>query len=826
MAIKRQALEAISHIERLTGKKFGDARQPLLVSVRSGAKFSMPGMMDTILNIGLNDNTIKGLIRQTGHEHFAYDAYRRLLQMFGEVVMGVPRQAFDRWTETHREQQGIDHDSQLAVEDLKDMVEDFKALIREHAKKEFPQDPRTQLAMAQETVFRSWNNPRAVTYRKLNNIPYRLGTAVTVQAMVFGNRGEDSGTGVGFTRNPVTGKRELFGEYLPNAQGEDVVAGLRTPLPLIALRKQHAGIYRQLAKIVARLEKHFHDAQDFEFTVECGTLYMLQTRSAKRTAPAAVKMAVDMVREKLIPTHEALIRVTPDQISQMLHPVLDDSKPLQVVAKGLPASPGAVSGRIVLTADEAAERGGKEPVILVRAETSPDDIHGMHAAVGVLTARGGMTSHAAVVARGMGKCCIVGCEALKIDERQKSVGVNGRRLLENDWITLDGGSGRVIVGKVPTQQPVVGKEFSTFLGWADQYRDLKVRANADTPEDAKQARQFGAEGIGLCRTEHMFFAADRLPVMQEMIMAGSKEARQAALEKLLPMQRRDFLGMFREMAGFPVTIRTLDPPLHEFLPKREDVMVEIAKLEATGSRPNVLEEKRKLLSRINALSEANPMLGHRGCRLGITYPEITWMQSKAIFEAACQLRKEGKSVFPEIMIPLVGDAREFHHQWKIVVGAGKEVMRSYGTTIHFTVGTMIEIPRAALLAGEDAAAAEFFSFGTHDLTQTTYGFSRDDTGKFLDVYAREGIMSHDPFMTLDRLGVGQLMKIAVERGRKVRRNLKVGICGEHGGDPASVAFCHDLGLDYVSCSPFRVPTARLAAAQAAMGTLTPTGHTA
>ncbi|MCM8818977.1 MAG: pyruvate, phosphate dikinase, partial [Candidatus Omnitrophica bacterium] len=677
-------------------------------------------------------------------------------------------------------------------------------------------DPMEQLKMAINAVFKSWNNPRAITYRKLNKIPDDLGTAVNICTMVFGNMGNDSGTGVGFTRNPSTGEKEFYGEYLTNAQGEDVVAGIRTPKPISELAKEMPEVYQQLRDITDRLEKHYRDVQDFEFTIERGKLYMLQTRTGKRTPLAAVKIAVDMVKEGLITKEEAIMRVEPSQIDQLLHPIIDPKAKVEPVAKGLPASPGAASGKIVFTADKAEEIGKTEPVILVREETSPDDIHGMATAQGILTSRGGMTSHAAVVARGMGKPCVVGCGALQIDEEKGVMKIKDIELKEMDWITIDGGSGNVMVGKVPTIEAGITGEFETLMKWVDEFRKIGVRANADIPKDAKKAREFGAEGIGLCRTEHMFFAPERLPIVVEMIMSETEEERRKALDKLLPFQKEDFKGLFKEMKGYPVIIRTLDPPLHEFLPKREELMVEIALMKERKESEEKIKEKEKILKRVEQLHEFNPMLGHRGCRLGITYPEITEMQARAIMEAACELAKEGETVIPEIMIPLVGNVEELRNQKEIVVRVAEEVMNKYGIRIKYMVGTMIEVPRAALTADQIAKEADFFSFGTNDLTQMTLGFSRDDAGKFLFFYIDKKILKDDPFMTLDQEGVGQLVKMGIEKGRQSNPNLEVGICGEHGGDPESVKFCHKIGMNYVSCSPYRIPIAKLAAAQAAI----------
>jgi len=806
----------LKKLEKVTEKKFGDPKNPLLVSVRSGAKFSMPGMMDTILNLGLNDESVKGLAENTNNERFAYDAYRRFIQMFGNVVMGIDKNEFEKILENKKKERGVHYDSELSADDLKEIVKKYKEVYKEKTGKEFPQDPMVQLKMAINAVFESWNNPRAITYRKLNKIPDDLGTAVNIVTMVFGNMGDDSGTGVGFTRNPSTGAKEFYGEYLTNAQGEDVVAGIRTPKPISELEREMPEVYKQLKEITDKLEKHYRDVQDFEFTIERGKLYMLQTRTGKRTPLAAVKIAVDMVKEGLITKEEAIMRIDPSQIDQLLHPIIDPKAKVEPVAKGLPASPGAASGKIVFTADKAEELGKTEPVILVREETSPDDIHGMATAKGILTSRGGMTSHAAVVARGMGKPCVVGCGAIQIDEEKGVMRIKDKELKEGDWITIDGGTGNVIIGKIPTIEAGITGEFKTLMEWVDEFRKIGVRANADIPKDAKKAREFGAEGIGLCRTEHMFFAPERLPVVVEMIMAKTEEERRKALDKLLPFQKEDFIGLFREMKGYPVIIRTLDPPLHEFLPKREELMVEIALMKERKEDPEKIKEKEKLLERVEQLHEFNPMLGHRGCRLGITYPEITEMQARAIIEAACELAKEGETVIPEIMIPLVGNVEELRHQKEIVVRVAEEVMRKYGVKIKYMVGTMIEVPRAALTANEIAKEADFFSFGTNDLTQMTLGFSRDDVGKFLFYYLEKKILKDDPFITLDQEGVGQLIKMGIEKGRKTNPNLEVGICGEHGGDPESVKFCHRIGMNYVSCSPYRIPVAKLAAAQAAI----------
>jgi len=811
---KQELKKNIQKLERTTGKRFGDAKNPLLVSVRSGAKISMPGMMDTILNLGLNDETIKGLIKKSNDEKFAWDAYRRLIQMFGNVVMGVEKDKFEKLLDKKKKERKVEFDQQLSVDAIKDLVDGFKKVYQQETGKKFPPDSLEQLKMAIESVFESWDNPRAVTYRKLNKIPDDLGTAINIQTMVFGNMGNDSGTGVGFTRNPSTGKKKFYGEYLLNAQGEDVVAGVRTPLPIENLKKEMPKVYQELREITTKLEKHYQDTQDFEFTVENGKLFMLQTRTGKRTAFAAVKIAVDMVKEGLITEEEALMRLTPAQIDQLLHPILDPKVKVKVIARGLPASPGAASGTIVFTAEEAVEKSKKGPVILVRQETCPDDIHGMDAAKGILTVRGGMTSHAAVVARGMGKPCIAGCEVLQISEENKEIIVNGKRIKEGNWLTIDGATGRVILGRVPTVKPSLSGDFGIFMKWADKIRKLGVRANADIPRDAKTAINFGAEGIGLCRTEHMFFAPERVPIVQKMILADTEKERRKFLDELLPMQREDFLGLFKEMKGYPVIIRTIDPPLHEFLPKPEELMVEIALMKERKKPEKEIKKKEALLARVNQLHEINPMLGHRGCRLGITYPEITEMQVRAIMEAACKLAKKGKTVLPEIMIPLVGHINELKNQKAVVVRVAKSVMKDYGVKIKYLVGTMIEIPRGAITADKIAAEAEFFSFGTNDLTQMGFGFSRDDAGKFINDYLAKGILKSDPFQTIDQDGIGRLIEMGIKRGRKTKKNLEIGICGEHGGDPDSVKFCHRIGMDYVSCSPFRVPIARLAAAQA------------
>jgi pyruvate,orthophosphate dikinase len=817
--VTHQMDEALKHLEQLQGQKLGSADNPLLVSVRSGAKFSMPGMMDTILNLGLNDKSVEGLARRSNNPRFAYDSYRRLIQMFGSVVLDIPKHAFEEVFDGKKKQKKIKLDTDLDAKALQEVIADYKKVVQKHTKNDFPQDPHEQLVMARDAVFRSWLNDRAKTYRRINNIDDILGTAVNVQAMVFGNLGETSGTGVGFTRNPATGVKEFYGEFLMNAQGEDVVAGIRTPVHISELERIMPQVYHHLRDITTRLEKHYRDMQDFEFTIQDGRLYMLQTRNGKRTGRAAVRVAIQMVDEGLISKEEAIFRVEPNQLYDFLVPSLDEKgKDIDVLATGLPASPGAAVGQIVFTADEAVEKFNKDSsakLILVRSETTPEDIGGMEVAAGILTSRGGMTSHAAVVTRGMGKCCVAGAGDIDVDEKAREMRAHGKVLKEGDWISLDGTSGRVINGKLNTVPAKPDDpELQKIMGWAEPFRRMGVRANADIPRDALQARAFGAEGIGLCRTEHMFFAEDRLPHMRTMILANTEKDRRTALRKLLPMQRNDFVGVFRAMDGFPVTIRTIDPPLHEFLPRREDLMVEIGKLEVTKPKSPKLKELRTLLNRVEQLHEVNPMLGHRGCRLGITYPEITEMQARAIFEAAVKVAKEGVKVKPEVMIPLTGGLKEMANQAAIVRRVAEEVFAEKEHKVEYLVGTMIELPRAALVADEIAQEAEFFSFGTNDLTQTTFGFSRDDINKFLPIYLAEGILKQDPFAVLDREGVGQLLKMAVEKGRKTRPTIKIGICGEHGGEPSSVEFCAQLGFNYVSCSPFRVLTARLAAAQA------------
>ncbi len=819
--VDRQMDEALRKLESLQGQKLGTGENPLLVSVRSGAKFSMPGMMDTILNLGLNDESVESLAKRSNNPRFAYDSYRRLIQMFGSVVLEIEKHAFEEVFDGKKKQKKAKLDTDLDAKALEEVIAEYKKVVKKHARRDFPQDPHEQLLMSRDAVFRSWQNDRAKHYRRINNIDDMLGTAVNVQAMVYGNLGETSGTGVGFTRNPAIGTKEFYGEFLINAQGEDVVSGVRTPVHISQLEKIMPDVYRQLHEITTRLEKHYRDMQDFEFTIQDGKLYMLQTRNGKRTGIAAVRVALQMVDEGLISKEEAIFRVEPNQLYDFLVPRLDEKNAkVEVLATGLPASPGAAVGQIVFTADEAVEKAGhganKNPVILVRAETTPEDIHGMEVAAGILTSRGGMTSHAAVVTRGMGKCCVAGAGDIHVDEKKREMQAKGQTFKAGDWISLDGTTGRVIKGKLDSIPPKADDpELLKFMGWAEPFRTMKVRANADIPRDAIQARAFGAEGIGLCRTEHMFFGEEKLPHMRAMILANTEKDRRAALKKLLPLQRKDFEGVFRAMDGFPVTIRTLDPPLHEFLPRREDLMVEVAVLEATKPKSPKLGGLRKLLRRVEELHEFNPMLGHRGCRLGITYPEITEMQARAIFEAAVAVAKQGVKVYPEVMIPLTATLKEMANQAAIVNRVAQEVFKEKGAKVEYMVGTMIELPRAALVADEIAKEAQFFSFGTNDLTQTTFGFSRDDINKVLPTYLAEGILKQDPFAVLDREGVGQLVKMATERGRKTRQDLKVGICGEHGGEPSSVEFCYQTGLNYVSCSPFRVLTARLAAAQAA-----------
>ena len=835
--VETQMDAALAKLEALQGQTLGKGDNPLLVSVRSGAKFSMPGMMDTILNLGLNDQSVEALAKRSNNPRFAYDSYRRLIQMFGNVVLEIEKAEFEEIFDGKKKQRKVKLDTDLDAKALKEVIEEYKKLVKKHAKRDFPQDAHEQLVMSRDAVFRSWGNDRAKHYRRINNIDDMLGTAVNVQAMVYGNLGETSGTGVGFTRNPAIGTKEFYGEFLLNAQGEDVVSGVRTPVHILELEKIMPDVYNQLRDITTRLEKHYKDMQDFEFTIQDGKLYMLQTRNGKRTGLAAVRVALQMVEEGLITKEEAIFRVEPNQLYDFLVPRLDEKgQKIEVLAKGLPASPGAAVGFIVFTADAAVaavRKDSKASVILVRGETTPEDIHGMEVAKGILTSRGGMTSHAAVVTRGMGKCCVAGAGDVDVNEKTREMRVKGQVFKEGDWLSLDGTTGRVIKGKLNTLDPSPDDpELQKFMSWADPYRTMKVRANADIPRDAVQARTFGAEGIGLCRTEHMFFGQEKIPHMRAMILADTEQGRRAALKKLLPLQRNDFAGVFKAMDGFPVTIRTLDPPLHEFLPRREELMVDIAthSILSTKEKKELINKYKDygvksvgdlkkvlpgLLARVEQLHEFNPMLGHRGCRLGITYPDITEMQARAIFEAAVAVAKKGVKVFPEVMIPLTTGLKEMQHQSEIVHRVAKEVFKEKDTTVEYMVGTMIELPRAALVADEIAKEAQFFSFGTNDLTQTTWGFSRDDVNKILPTYLELGIIKQDPFAVLDREGVGQLVKMATERGRKTRPGLKVGICGEHGGEPSSVEFCYQTGLNYVSCSPFRVLTARLAAAQAA-----------
>jgi len=823
--VRIQVENGMKLIEDIMGAKFGDSENPLLVSVRSGAAASMPGMMDTVLNLGLNETTIKGIIKNSGNERFGWDAFRRFVQMYGDVVLNMKPETkeeedpFEVIIDQVKEKKGIIQDTELTADDLKELVALFKIEIKKRTGFEFPTDPWKQLWGSISAVFGSWNNPRALTYRKLNNIPPDWGTAVNVQAMVFGNMGDDCATGVAFTRDPATGENNFYGEYLVNAQGEDVVSGSRTPQPVNEATKSDPShrtleeimpeAYKELEGIYKKLEDHYRDMQDIEFTIQKGRLWMLQTRSGKRTAAAAVRIAVEMAKEGLIKKEEAIMSIDPEQLEQLLHPTFDPKAEKIVITTGLPASPGAATGRIVFHAEDAedwAERG--EKTILVRIETSPEDIGGMNVAEGILTALGGMTSHAAVVARGMGTCCVAGCGELQVNYKDKTMTVNGKVYKEGDWISLDGSKGEVIEGKVATTEPELSGNFGELMSWADEVRKLNVRTNADTPHDAKVARNFGAEGIGLCRTEHMFFEGDRIKAVREMILADDEAGRRKALEKLLPYQREDFYGIFKAMHDLPVTVRTLDPPLHEFLPHEEQNQEEMAK--EMGITAGEIKVK------VDSLHEFNPMLGHRGCRLGITYPEITEMQARAIMEAACQLSKEGVNVYPEIMIPLIGTKAELANQKDVVVGVAEQVQKEMNTKVNYMVGTMIEIPRAALTADEVAEEAEFFSFGTNDLTQMTFGFSRDDAGKFLREYDEKGILTKDPFQTLDQNGVGQLVEIGIEKGRKTKPDLKIGICGEHGGDPESVGFCHRVGMNYVSCSPYRVPIARFAAAQEAL----------
>ena len=821
--LKAQVEAALGAVGRITGKKFGDGENPLLVSVRSGARASMPGMLDTVLNLGLNDVTVKALSQKSGDRRFAQDSYRRFITMYSDVVLGIAHHHFEEILDDHKDRSGYTLDTDLNAEDLEQLVTRYKKRVEEETGKPFPQDPHAQLWGAIGAVFGSWMNQRAITYRRLHNIPESWGTAVNVQAMVFGNMGETSATGVAFTRNPSTGEKKLYGEYLINAQGEDVVAGIRTPQEITEAARKEAGsdkpsmeaalpdAFAELKRIQAKLERHYHDMQDLEFTIEQGKLWMLQTRNGKRTAQAALRIAVELAQEKLITKEEAVARIDPAALDQLLHPTIDPKAERKVIAIGLPASPGAACGEIVFSSEEAeALKSQGRKVILVRVETSPEDIHGMHAAEGILTTRGGMTSHAAVVARGMGKPCVSGAGALRVDYRAQTMTAGGTTLKRGDTLTIDGATGQVLAGKVPMMVPTLGGEFATVMKWADTFRKLKVRANADTPADARTAIKFGAEAIGLCRTEHMFFDADRIRAVREMILAQDEKSRRAALAKLLPMQRADFVDLFKIMGGLPVTIRLLDPPLHEFLPHSEKEIAEVA--QAMGADP------QKLADRAHELHEFNPMLGFRGCRLAIAYPEIAEMQARAIFEAAAEVgRATGRPVAPEIMVPLIASKAELDLVKECIDAMAEKVAAETKTEIKYQVGTMIELPRAALKADEIAETAEFFSFGTNDLTQTAFGISRDDAASFLGIYMSKGILPADPFVSIDREGVGELIRIATARGRKVRKNLSLGICGEHGGDPASIAFCHEVGLDYISCSPFRVPIARLAAAQAALG---------
>ena len=812
--IVEQIYAALAETEKIAGKKFGDEENPFLVSVRSGARASMPGMMDTILNLGLTDVSVKGLAKKTNNPHFAYDAYRRFIAMFSDVVMEIPKSKFEDVLDEFKEKKGVKFDRDLTADDLMAVVERFKAIYKEAMGVDFPQDPKVQLMEAVKAVFRSWDNPRAIYYRRMNDIPGDWGTAVNVQSMVFGNMGETSGTGVAFTRNPATGEKKLYGEYLLNAQGEDVVAGIRTPSPISELQNQMPDVYKQFVDIASKLEAHYRDMQDMEYTIEEGKLYMLQTRNGKRTAAAALKIAVDLVDEGVLSEKEAVLKVEPKQLDSLLHPNFDAAalKAAPVIAKGLPASPGAGAGAIYFTADEAAKHGkNKEKVILVRKETTPEDIEGMDFSQAILTVFGGMTSHAAVVARGMGRAAVVGCGDLKINEEAKTVTVNGKTYHEGDMISVDGSTGNVYDGLIPTVEASISGDFARLMGWADAVRTLKVRTNADTPRDTKQAVKFGAEGIGLCRTEHMFFEASRIAAVREMILADTKEQREKALAKILPMQQGDFEAMYKALEGRPMTVRYLDPPLHEFVPHldMEDEIAELAK--------NLGRTVEEVKAKITALHESNPMMGHRGCRLAVTYPEIAEMQTRAVMQAAINVRKEcGYDIVPEIMIPLVGSKKELAFVKKIVVDTIEKIFAEQGTTMEYHIGTMIEIPRAAVTADEIAEEAEFFSFGTNDLTQMTFGFSRDDAGKFLDSYYENKIFESDPFARLDQDGVGKLVKMAAKLGRETRPNIKLGICGEHGGDPSTIEFCHNVGLNYVSCSPFRVPIARLAAAHAAI----------
>ncbi len=817
-ALKQEILEHLHGLEEKTGKKFGDKVNPLLVSVRSGAAISMPGMMDTILNLGLNDETVEGLRELTSNERFAYDSYRRFIQMFGNVAMGIPHEEFEKILNKYKDQNGLKSDTELTPEMLKSIINEYKVIYAEKTGENFPQDPMIQLNIAIEAVFKSWNNPRAISYREINKISNDLGTAVSVVMMVFGNMGNDSATGVAFTRSPSTGEKKLYGEYLVNAQGEDVVAGIRTPQPIGKMSEELPVAFSQLKEVADKLERHFKDMQDMEFTVEKGKLYMLQTRTAKRTAQAAVKVAVDMVDEGLITKEEAVMRMTPTQVDQLLHKMIDPSIDVKSIAQGLPASPGAASGKVVFDVKEAADRGKKkEAVILVRPETTPEDIEGMAYSAGILTTRGGMTAHAAVVARGMGKPCIVGAESIKLDLENKKFNVNDIEVKENDIITIDGSTGDVIIGEVPMVEPGLNPDLKKLLAYADELRELGVRANANTPEEAARARGYGAEGIGLCRTERMFLNPERLPIMQDMIIAETKEERVALLNQLKDMQKKDFYNILDAMDGLPVIIRLLDPPLHEFLPQKERLEKEITELKEEGNNSELLSKKERQLKRSKELSEFNPMIGFRGCRVGIIYPEIYEMQVNAIMEAAVQLKKEGHDPRPKIMLPLIGHVNEMKFLREKVISVIKDIFKRENTTLDYQVGTMVEVPRAALTADQIAQYADFFSFGTNDLTQATFAYSRDDAeATFLPAYLRMHILPSEPFITIDKDGVGKLVRIGVVLGRKTNRRLEIGICGEHGGDPASIEFFHYAGLDYVSCSPFRVPIARLSAAQVAI----------
>ncbi len=813
-----QVFAALTILEGKTDKVFGDKNNPLLVSVRSGAAVSMPGMMDTILNLGLNDESVKGLADLTGDTRFAYDCYRRFIQMFSNVVLDIDHSLFDEVVEKHKRKLSLIFDYEIPAEELKSIIEEYKVIVTHEKQFAFPQDVKEQLTMAIQAVFSSWNNQRAIVYRKLNKIDDKLGTAVNIQSMAFGNMGQDCGTGVAFTRNPSTGDKELYGEFLVNAQGEDVVAGIRTPMPISKLKAELPAVYEQFIDTCTKLENHYRDMQDIEFTVEKSRLYMLQTRNGKRTTKAAVKIAVDMFNEGIISKEEALLRVDPEQIDQLLHRQIDTSVKLEAIAKGLPASPGAACGKVLFDADQAEKLGELgEEVVLVRNETTPDDIHGIIHAQGVLTSRGGMTSHAAVVARGMGKPCVCGCESIKINMANKEFAVNGIVVKEGDIITIDGATGNVMIGEVPMIEPTLSDDFETLLKWANETKALAVRANADSPHDALKAREFGAEGIGLCRTEHMFMALDRLPIVQEMILAETIEEREIALAKLLPVQRDDFYGILKAMAPFPVTIRLLDPPLHEFLPEHTALVLEVEQLRNSNANQKLILEKEELLAKMHKLAEKNPMLGHRGCRLGITYPEIYRMQARAIFEAMVLLQKENIATFVEIEIPLVMDLSELSLLKLEIEDVYEQIKKETNLELDYAIGTMIELPRACMMADEIAKEAEFFSFGTNDLTQTTLGFSRDDAeGKFIPVYLDKKILKDNPFAVLDQVGVGSLMKIAAQKARSTKPDILLGICGEHGGEPSSIEFCHKIGLGYVSCSPYRIPIARLAAAQAAV----------